>query len=661
VPWRNTEIECERMVADLIAMMDTSEKAGQLIVYPMPPIEDREAIRALEFEISRGRVGVVSGISDIETASRLQDIAQNESRLGIPLLFPGKTDEELDTALPAPLTMAASWDLEAIENAEKVKAFEATTLGINWALGPKIELTGGHDHPGCSSGSDMYLAARIASARIAGLQALSWKGDAPLMACLELSRQSLGKDGDALEMLRLVQAVAAKARVGAIALDPEDMLAPRDHELLLAFLERPGSYDGLTLSHGDALSKKIAHGDTKARWDTIAFDALITAIRDGTLPLQGLEEAARRLLRAKFRLGLLRAAHAPAPSSAPGTCATPAHNREMALQCAKRCPILLRNDGNLLPLDIEPSGILLVGSAAQDRKIPAAGRAITTSVIDGVEQLGIPHRFVTGLALRASTEHSEQLIAADNMAIVMACEAARHASTVVFFPPLTEDGTLGEASQALLKQLYTANPRLVMVTIGPLPVDPLIDGDFLPCILHAGQLGTMSGQAIAEILIGEAAPVGRLPIAMSQVEPHPGLPFGHGLSYAEFTLSELDVHISASRIVASVSVSNKSSFESEQVVQLYLRDPSEMSDANARRLAGFKRLLLRAEECAKVDIELEATELGTYSSTGRLSVEPGQREIFVGFDSVNGTSTIIEISDEIARALVNQTRISNVN
>tara|TARA_Y100001947_G_scaffold153114_1_gene155556 strand:- start:1787 stop:2047 length:261 start_codon:yes stop_codon:yes gene_type:complete len=86
-----------------------------------------------------------------------------------------------------------------------------------------------------------------------------------------------------------------------------------------------------------------------------------------------------------------------------------------------------------------------------------------------------------------------------------------------------------------------------------------------------------------------------------------------------------------------------------------------MSDANARRLAGFKRLLLRAEECAKVDIELEATELGTYSSTGRLSVEPGQREIFVGFDSVNGTSTIIEISDEIARALVNQTRISNVN
>ncbi|MCA0976754.1 glycoside hydrolase family 3 C-terminal domain-containing protein [Qipengyuania flava] len=660
VTWRSTEVECERVVADLLALMTPREKAGQLVVQPMPPADDRSAIQALEYEITKGRVGTVTGVSDFDTASRLQNLAQNESRLGIPLFFPGSTDHGLDTDFPAPLTMAASWDLEAIENAEKVKASEARSYGINWSLGPTIELATGHEEPGSSSGSDVYLAAEIAIARIAGLQSPDRRGDASLLACLELSRQSLGSDGDAKDLMRLVTAIFSKARVGALAFDGEDTLARDDYAPLVEFLRRPGAYDGLILPMGDAVSRTISHGNSAARWNTISFDMLYAAIESNKIPQRGLDEAARRLLRAKFRLGLLSVIHAPRPSSTSGSSATPTLNCETALECAKRCPILLRNSAGLLPLDMEPGGILVVGSAAQDRKIPAAGEGIATSVIDGFERLGVPHRFVSGLALRGSAERPDALIAADTMAISMACDAARRASTVIFVPSFAGEQTLGEASEALLRHLLTANPRLVLVTIGPVPIDPLIDGTPLPCVLHAGQLGTMSGHAIAELLTGEAFPVGRLPIPLPATETQGGLPFGHGLSYAQFDLQDVKVQISGARIAVSVEVSNRSETEAEQLVQLYVRTPSEMERESPRRLSGFTRVLLPPKGRATVDIVIEANALGDCALSGKLSVMPGQREIFVGFDSLNGKTRLVQLSDEVAQAIASQSRSSSL-
>ena len=658
--WRNTEVECERVVADLAAMMTTREKAGQLVAQAMPPTDDREAIRALEYEICEGRVGSVIGVSEWEVASRLQELAQQESRLGIPLLFPGEIGDGLDTVFPAPLTMAASWDLEAIRKAEQIKAFEARGRGLNWSLGPKVELSSGHDHPGSSSGSDIFLAAEIAAARINGLQTPDRWGDEALLACLELSQQSLRGESEAYEVLRLVQAIFSKARVGSVALDPEDRLGEEEYRSLVAFLRRPGAYDGLILPLGDKISRGIAPNDRAARWDTMAFEGVMTVVQNGTLPKRGLDEAVNRLLRAKFRLGLLGVLHAPRATTSTGNCATPTLNCESALQYAKRCPILLRNSTDLLPLDIEPAGILVVGSAAQDRRIPVSGGGIATSVIDGLERLGVPHRFVSGLALRGTADRPDTLIAADTMAISMACDAARRASTVIFVPSLASERTLGEASETLLRHLLNANPRLVLVTIGPVPIDPHVEGQPLPCVLHAGQLGTMSGHAIAELLVGEAAPVGRLPLSLPPTEEEPGLPFGHGLSYSRFELSDLRVNGSGTQITVTVTITNMSDIDGEQLVQLYLRNPVDEQHDRMVRLAGFKRVLVPARDQAFVEIPIEASELGTYDTAGKLSVEPGRREIFVGFNSVQGVRRLIAIPEEVARTIADRSRTVNL-
>ena len=633
------DTECERLVADLLAMMSAQEKRGQLNIRDVPSPDDREGLERLRSEIALGAVGGLRGIANREQADALQEAAHENSRLGIPLLFLTETGTGIDTIMPIPLSTASSWDFDAVEKAEAVIAQEARACGFNFAFAPRIALhaNGGPVHGG-HCGSEAHLAGGMAAARIRGLQS-DMAHAAGLLSCIDLTDCLPDPNPQsAASFLRICDDATRKSRVGAIAYEASSPEQRSGTRRALSFLQGPGGFDGMILSQGEGPQ---------------SLDSDLAGIkRDGSSSFDNdaLEDAAARVLRAKFRLGLLSAAHASGRIAPSAKLPTPVHNREAALDFAKRCAVLLRNEGRLLPLGIDSGEVLVVGSAASDRRTPLGGRGgLAASVIDGLEQLGIPHRFVPGLALRQGDGGHERVIAADDMAIGMACEAAKRAGTVIFVQAGTQENLLGEADRRLLSALLTANPRIVLITLGPVPMDPLVDRRVVPCILHAGQLGTMSGHAIAEVLSGEAAPSAKLPIAIPAVDGSDGLPFGHGLTYTEFALAGLTIDHDRNGVTVAVDLRNIGERDGVETVQLYLG--RENADVQPMRLADFQRVRLRPGTCETLSFALGRDELGSFDQDGRFSVEAGEFRLFVGQNAAQGIAGRFELSEAMARTL----------
>ncbi|MBX7458222.1 glycoside hydrolase family 3 C-terminal domain-containing protein [Qipengyuania sp. 1NDH17] len=651
--------ECERLVADLLAYMTPAEKAGQLAMAQAPAPENREACDVLVEEIQQGRVGCIHSIADREQADFLQNIARDETRLGIPLLFPAHLGQGIDTILPSPLAAAASWDCDSVEAAEAVQAQEAEARGINWALGPKIGIAVTSAPVGSqSSGSAIHLAASMAVARIRGLQGASSINQAHLLAQLDLSGATTREDGrgaDPVTLLRLVRAAIIGGNVASLNLADFSALERLELAKALRMLNAPGTYDGIMLSQWGEIARAIGAEDTEILLEGVPFNDLVEGMAKGTVGMDIVNDAVARVLGAKFRHGLLRAALS-APMTRPARALpTPVHNREAALALARRCAVLLRNDPALLPLGIDSGELLLVGPAVADRQAPMPeGAGVAASVLDGLEQLGIPHRYVPGLALREGKHARGGLIAADSMAIGMANEAAKRAGTVVLVLENDERGMFGEAQDQLLAALVNATSRLVVVNIGPCPVDPWLAGKPLASHLHAGQLGVMSGHAIAELLVGEFAPCGKLPIAIGPVGKSPGLPFGHGLNYADFALTNLAIERGRDRLHAFVELRNVSVREGTEVVQLYLRR-SGTSDGGEREsrleLVDFQRLSLRGGQVETLVFDIGREELGRYTKDGSFLFEEGMAEIFVGLSSERGMLANVEIEADLARAI----------
>ena len=647
-----TDTECERVTADLLAMMSLPEKVGQLVASRLPLPEDRLAIETLSDAIAAGRVGILHGAAAGGQIELYQQASLEKSRLGIPLLFAGATHAGVETIMPCALSTCASWDIDAIEKAEAVVSHEAQSLGLNWALSPSVQLTPAHSVGAAGEyGSEPHLAGLVAAARVRGMQGASPRGMQGLLACLDLG----GNSTDARDLLSIACASISGAGVGSIAASGLDQAAGRRFDDACAFVKGPGGFDGIILSEWQSFFEDATGRKSDSVLPEIGFDALLEAVDSGRIGRDRIDDAVSRVLRVKFRLGLLSAIHMSGRARPANALPTPVHNREVAIHLAKRCAVLLRNEPELLPLGIDSGDILLVGNAANDRRGPLAGaRGIAASVLDGFEQLGVPHRFVTGLALRREGAEADGMIAADNMAIGMACEAAKRAGTVIFVHGSGGDGTIGEADGKLLSALLGANRRLVLVSLGPRPIDPLVDGERLPAVLHAGQLGTMSGHAVAELLTGEASPSGKLPFSMPAQLGSQGLPVGHGLTYSDFALTDLSVEIARDRICLFADLRNMGEREATETVQLYLRPVSSSPDAQQivpMRLVDFQRVRLKPGARETLIFECGRQEFGRYCADGKFRVDPGSFGMFLGLSSARGMPARVEVTEQMARAM----------
>lgn len=642
--------EGERVIADLLSYMSPLEKAGQLAIRRLPDPQDRLASDEFRRALREGRIGAVSGIAHHSAADGLQQIAVEQSRLGIPLLFTVETGTGVDTILPAPLAAAASWDLDAIERAEAAVAAEAVIEGFNWTLSPHVELLRpGTARPGGTSGEQLVLARQIAAARLRGLDGDAEPAGHNILATLDLSPLFTRHPHSLAHAAELARTAVRSAGFGALA----NRDALEGNGALLAafsFLGETDGFSGIDLAEWRRLALDV-HAELGPHFEDMPVDAIARAVESGEIAEARLDEAVSRVLRMKYRLGLFSEEYEDERSEPRNREWSAGDRRHAAHALALRCPVLLRNDPALLPITPDSGELLVVGTAATDRQLPLDGREATgASLIDGLERLGMPHKYVPGLALRGGMTPTSTMIEADKMAIGMAREAARRAGTVLVV--FDDSARLGEASRQLLSALSSANPRVILVTLGHLPVHPQINGRHLPSILHAGRLGTMGGHALAELIAGTASPSGKLPLTVRSDDGLHGLPFGHGLTYADIGLTGFALDLERDCIRATVELSNSDEREGIETLQLYVR-PIKGDDIDETFvLRDFRRVVMLAGERRKLEFEIGAEQIGRLGADGRLGIDHGMYDIRVGLSVSSTIGGEIMLPSAVARAML---------
>ena len=632
--------ERERFVEDLLAIMSVAEKAGQLVLLPIPEAGGDSEGAPLRAEMLQGRVGGLLGSGPADQLAALQRLAVEETRLGIPLLMANVPGRGTSVTMPAPLALAATWSPHIVESAAQIVAGEARAHGMNWLMGPQVVLTSDTETEELAEswGTSVHLARALAAATVRGLQFEGQDGDG-VLACLRTDAPGWieRRDPDILtDKLRLVAGVLRESPPASIALG---LLAQTVHDRGetadgAPSIGGPASFDGIDLAEWVAIGRAAGQEAGETPYQMLAVDSIVKAVGD----------AVRKVLGAKYDLGLFRA---DLRDIAPATDWSADHARTVALDTARHAIVLLRNDPALLPLDIASGEILVVGHAATDRALPTGGaHGDAANLLDGFDALGLAHSFVPGLAVRADARPAG-LLDADHMAIGMACNAARRVGTVIV--TLGDCERVGEAEQTLLDSLHAVNPNIVLISLGSQPLDPDARGTKLPCVLHAGQLGTMSGHALAEVLTGEFAPRGRLPLPLTE-KGQAGFTLGHGLGYSDFGLGETAVELSHDRIIVSATLYNVGKREGTETVQLYVRSPGQ-NGAQARRLADFQRVSLMAGETRTLLFEVGGNQLGHFRSDGSFVIEAGTYEIAVGLSDDRAHVSKITVSTTLARTM----------
>lgn len=645
--------ERERFVEDLLAIMSVEEKVGQLALERAPDPADTDAIDRVRDQLRRGQLSGLVGPGSPAEFATLQSMAIEETRLGIPLLYAATPGRGEAVIMPSPFALAASWAPEVVERAARIVAAEARDRGKNWLLGPSVALSTSHadDDLSASWGASGLLARCLASATVRGLQFEDQDGGS-MLACLRVDNPSwTGRRGAHLpaDQLRLVAGVLRESPPASIALGRiASSLDNGDQSMSATFaIGGPGGFEGIDLAEWTEIAKAAGQDLTGAPYADISVAAVVAAVADGRVtPLQ-LDDAVRKVLGAKYDLGLFRSA-GPEETETPKRSAAGA--RTVALDAARHAIILLRNDPALLPLSIDSGEILVVGQAAGDRSLPTGGLPQEgASLIDGFDTRELAHNFVPGLALRRDQAGSSpgELIDADHMAIGMASEAARRAGTVIV--TLGETSTLTAAQQTLLEALYAVNRSIVLITLGARPLDPDISGAKLPCIIHAGQLGSMSGHAITDVLTGEFAPCGRLPIPLVD-RGRVGLTFGHGLNYSEFGLGQTTTELGHDRLIVSTVLHNVGGHEGTETVQLYLRRPGGRGQGRTE-LADFQRVSLGGGETRQILFEVGGNQLGRFERDGRFVIDPGTYEVSAGLSEDRAHAIEIAVPQAVADAM----------
>ncbi len=700
--------------------MTVQEKVGQLtqltgfgdVTGPMPNDEDarwkHELVRA-------GEIGSMLNVIGVEDVREIQRYAVEESRLKIPVMFAYDVIHGHRTIFPLPLAEAASWDLDLMEETARIAAREAAAQGLNWTFAPMVDLSRdprwGRVMEG--AGEDPFLGSAIAVARVRGFQGDDLSAPDTVAATLKhlagYGFAEAGKDYNTAEMgtTTLFNTVLppfeagvreANARTVMNAFNTVNAIpATGDPYMQRDILKEGWGFDGLVVSDWGSAREMIDHGFVGTEKDAarVALTAgsdvdmesyvfhrhLAELVAEGDVSLAHLDDAVARVLRVKFELGLLDDPYRYLDEERERAVLMAPEHLDAARRMAERSVVLLKNEGDLLPLRPD-ARIALIGALADDKDSPlgnwrAQGEADSAvSLREGMVQAGLTVEYAQGAALeigKAAFATHVKVNLDDRSGFAAAVDAARRADVVVM--ALGEDGLQsGEGrsradlgfpgvQQALLEAVHAANPNIVLVVMSGRPLVLTWADDNVPAIVQAWHLGHESGRALTNVLTGAYNPSGKLPMtfprSVGQIPIYynhlntgrpgprdevfwshyndesndPLYAFGHGLSYTRFDYADLQVVSTSEGARVSVLVTNAGERAGEEVVQLYLRDPVAGISRPVRELKGFEKIALAPGEVQTVRFELGRRELGFYDTRGEFTVEPGAFEVFVGGSS----------------------------
>ncbi len=710
--------ETERRVDELLARMTLQEKVGQLQqLNSIPNLwRVRDEHRDL---IPRGLVGSFLNVRGARNINDAQRMAVDRSRLKIPLLFGFDVIHGYRTIFPIPLGEASSWDPAAVERSSRIAAAEAAATGLKWTFAPMVDIARDPRWGRISEGSgeDPYLGAVIARARVRGFQ-----GDDPsaadrLLACVKhwvaYGAAEGGRDYNSVDLseqtLRTIYfppfRAALEAGAGTVmsAFNTiNGVPASANPFTLTQVLRKEWHFDGLVVSDYESVKELLAHGVAVDDADA-ARQALMAGIdmemvsrlfgnhlprlvEQGLVPRPVLDEAVRRVLRIKFRLGLFERPYADEAREANVVGAR--EHRAAAREIAGRSLVLLKNDQGVLPFKPQVRSIAVLGPLADDRDAPLSSWRGDGRVQDVVTLLaGIQARAAGRPGMIVAHARGCEIEGGSTDGFAEAVRLARQAELAIV--AVGEASAMsGEAASRsslnlpghqldLVKAVHaTGTPTIVVLYSGrPLTIGWV--ADHVPAILEAWLPGTEGGNAIADVLFGNVNPAAKLPVTFPRVvgqvplfynhlntgrppmadnrytskyldvSTEPLFAFGHGLSYTRFHLSNLKLSRRDippdGRLAVSVDVRNIGDRPGDEVVQLYIRDPVASVVRPVKELAGFERVSLQAGETKPVRFELGPERLGLYNRQLQFVVEPGEFRVTVGTSNTGGLEDRFEV------------------
>lgn len=598
--------ERERFVEDLLGYMTLEEKLGQLNLSHSPHDP------GLEAAIAQGRVG---GLTGGAAPARLQTLATERSRLGIPLLLATE-------AMTLPLggwALAASWDEELACELGSNMAEMAFRAGANCLSGPTVSL----DAPGETyvakqiSSFEPHLAARLAAAFAKGASGHGRAGAARALASPAVSGDELSQLRWGLDLIR---------SEGVLAVDCQAL----DGELALNL-----GFGGMLLAECRRIAGILADhfATTSAR---SPVEAAEKAIGEGLVADYEIDGAVRGVLAVKHALGLFRRPERTG-ADLPGI-REPMDRADIV----RRSMVLLRNQSGLLPLSPVSDRVLVVGA------LEGAGGACA----EALGRAGIGHSFAPGLALRRPDESWADPAPGDHFALSLTRDAAHRADFVLVvlddrhFGPRDASAPWRRPTNAVLAMLRALSPlasRLVAIVATEEPVDLAGADQYFAAVLQCWQVCYGFEEALADVLSGRYSPQGRLPASAGRFG------FGQGLGYAESVFSAFTLAAAGDHVAAAIRVRNAGSFASRETVQAYVR-----GNEGEMRLIAFQHVSLAPGEDVPVRFELGIDELGECYDGQRVDLAPGPREILIGKDVDRLFSGKIEITPALARALKKQ-------
>ena len=680
-------------------------------------------------KIRKGQVGGLFNVKGVENIREVQKIAVEQSRLKIPLLFGMDVIHGYETVFPIPLALSCSWDMEAIKESARIAAKESSADGICWTFSPMVDICRdprwGRMAEG--GGEDPYLGSEISAAMVKGYQGDDLTDKNTIMACVKhfalYGAPEAGRDYNTVDMSHLSMfnnyfppyKAAIDAGVGSVMTSfnvVDGIPATGNKWLMTDVLRDRWGFDGFVVTDYTAISEMIAHGmgdlqqvsamslSAGTDMDMVADGFLTTlekSLKEGKVTMAEIDKACRRILEAKYKLGLFDDPYKYCDASRVKKDIFTAENRAVARKIATETFVLLKNENNLLPLQ-RKGKIALVGPLANTK----ANMPGTWSVAAASDKYNSLYE-----SMKQSLAGKAEVLYAKGSNLMY--DAQREAEATMFGREMRDprsvqellDEALSVASQAdvivaavgessemsgesssrtnlempdaqrdLLTALKKTGKPIVLVYFAGRSTVMTWEQENFPAILNVWFGGSEAADAICDVVFGDVSPsgkltttfpknVGQIPLYYNHlntgrpleagkwfskfrsnyldIDNDPLYPFGYGLSYTTFRYGDLQLSNNSmnekGKITASVTVTNTGNYDADEIVQMYIRDMVGSVARPVKELKGFERIHLKKGESRTVSFDITAEQLKFYNSALNWVCEPGEFEVMVGGNS----------------------------
>jgi beta-glucosidase len=702
-----------KKVDSLMSLMTIEEKIGQTIMFsgdwdvtgPFISSDNMKLIRG-------GNLGAMFNVYSTKKTKELQKIAVEETRLGIPLLFGYDVIHGFKTIFPINLGHAASWDIEDIKKSARIAADEASSEGLHWTFAPMLDI--GRDprwgRVSESAGEDVFLTNEIAKAYVSGFQGEELSKQNTILSCAKhfvgYGAAQAGRDYHTVNMgedeLRNVYLPPFKAAVDAgvesfmTAFNELNGVPATGNKFIFKdILRDEWGFNGFVVTDYTAINELVPHGFAvnekhaaelaiKAGIDLDMMSGayksyLEELVNEGKIDVDLINDACRRILTAKYKLGLFEDPYRYSDEDRENKTIYKAEYLEAARESAAMSSVLLKNDDNALPL-LKSETIALIGPLVKDKENiignwAAAGdrNGKAISIFDGIKSyltdVNILYAKGCDIEIDDKSGFSEAISKAkkaDKIVLVMG-ENYHMSGEAASRTNINIPGVQTELIKALRKEV--PNKQIILILMNGRPLDLSQEDSITDAILEIWFPGTSGGYGVADVLFGEYNPSAKLPItfprSIGQVPIYynvkntgrpiplddpkedyksnyidspntPLYPFGHGLSYTNFSFS--DITLSSNKIgvndtlTVSVNIKNTGNYDGHEIAQLYIHDKVGSITRPVKELKGFKKIYLKKGESKTVRFKITHENLKFFNGH-EFVAETGEFEIAISNSS----------------------------